>query len=238
MLSVLKHRSSLEDKRRRRVGTPSEEERRDSGDGGLHNFDVKSEPKSCSPPLLSPFLTSPPNSSSGCDSSDLLKDEKIDRDDKAAMRGLVASGGGGDLDDDELGVIGVDVIIKHERNCESEEDVPRLEDEAEGVDMHRHEDANAAAAAHGLPHFLADTVGGVSGGEEQFNDINSDCGGGDPRDEVEGDGSGGEKKRRKPVNLCIECPVCGGPAPDHLHFGGNQGFFLVYYTDFFQIIVH
>jgi len=30
-----------------------------------------------------------------------------------------------------------------------------------------------------------------------------------------------DKKRRKPVNLCIKCPVCGGPAPDHLHFGGQ-----------------
>ena len=28
------------------------------------------------------------------------------------------------------------------------------------------------------------------------------------------------KKKRRPTNLCIECPVCGGPAPDHLHFGG------------------
>merc|ERR1712242_159161 len=23
-------------------------------------------------------------------------------------------------------------------------------------------------------------------------------------------------------NLCKECPVCGGPAPDHLHFGGKS----------------
>ena len=29
------------------------------------------------------------------------------------------------------------------------------------------------------------------------------------------------KKKRRPANLCIECPVCGGPAPDHLHFGGK-----------------
>ena len=33
------------------------------------------------------------------------------------------------------------------------------------------------------------------------------------------------KKKRRPANLCIECPVCGGPAPDHLHFGG------IHYTD-------
>ena len=33
------------------------------------------------------------------------------------------------------------------------------------------------------------------------------------------------KKKRRPTSLCIECPVCGGPAPDHLHFGG------IYYTD-------
>jgi hypothetical protein len=30
------------------------------------------------------------------------------------------------------------------------------------------------------------------------------------------------KKKRKPVNLCIQCPVCGGPAPDHMHFGGEK----------------
>ena len=30
------------------------------------------------------------------------------------------------------------------------------------------------------------------------------------------------KKKRRPTSLCIECPVCGGPAPDHLHFGGTD----------------
>jgi len=30
------------------------------------------------------------------------------------------------------------------------------------------------------------------------------------------------KKKRRPTSLCIECPVCGGPAPDHLHFGGQS----------------
>ena len=30
------------------------------------------------------------------------------------------------------------------------------------------------------------------------------------------------KKKRRPANLSIECPVCGGPAPDHLHFGGTH----------------
>jgi len=34
--------------------------------------------------------------------------------------------------------------------------------------------------------------------------------------------SNGIKKKRRPANLCIECPVCGGPAPDHLHFGGQS----------------
>lgn len=29
------------------------------------------------------------------------------------------------------------------------------------------------------------------------------------------------KKKRRPAVLCIECPVCGGPAPDHVHFGGQ-----------------
>lgn len=29
------------------------------------------------------------------------------------------------------------------------------------------------------------------------------------------------KKKRRPANLCISCPVCGGPAPDHVHFGGQ-----------------
>ena len=33
---------------------------------------------------------------------------------------------------------------------------------------------------------------------------------------------GSMKKKRKPVNLCIQCPVCGGPAPDHMHFGGEE----------------
>jgi len=35
-------------------------------------------------------------------------------------------------------------------------------------------------------------------------------------------GKAGVKKKRRPANLCIECPVCGGPAPDHLHFGGQS----------------
>ena len=30
------------------------------------------------------------------------------------------------------------------------------------------------------------------------------------------------KKKRRPADLCIRCPVCGGPAPDHLHFGGTD----------------
>ena len=30
------------------------------------------------------------------------------------------------------------------------------------------------------------------------------------------------KKKRRPANLCIDCPVCGAPAPDHLHFGGTN----------------
>lgn len=29
------------------------------------------------------------------------------------------------------------------------------------------------------------------------------------------------KKKRRPAILCIECPICKGPAPDHLHFGGQ-----------------
>lgn len=28
------------------------------------------------------------------------------------------------------------------------------------------------------------------------------------------------KKKRAPAPLTISCPVCGGPAPDHIHFGG------------------
>jgi hypothetical protein len=38
-------------------------------------------------------------------------------------------------------------------------------------------------------------------------------------------GQGSMKKKRKPVNLCIQCPVCGGPAPDHMHFGGEEFLF-------------
>ena len=34
------------------------------------------------------------------------------------------------------------------------------------------------------------------------------------------------KKKRRPANLCISCPVCGGPAPDHVHFGGFLEFFF------------
>ena len=30
------------------------------------------------------------------------------------------------------------------------------------------------------------------------------------------------KKKRAPTALTIKCSVCGSPAPDHLHFGGNQ----------------
>jgi len=29
------------------------------------------------------------------------------------------------------------------------------------------------------------------------------------------------KKKRAPACLSIQCPVCGGPAPDHVHFGGQ-----------------
>ena len=29
------------------------------------------------------------------------------------------------------------------------------------------------------------------------------------------------KKKRLPACLSILCPVCGGPAPDHQHFGGK-----------------
>ena len=40
--------------------------------------------------------------------------------------------------------------------------------------------------------------------------------------------SGPVKKRRKPVNLTIKCPVCGGPAPDHVHFGGRALVYILY----------
>ena len=30
------------------------------------------------------------------------------------------------------------------------------------------------------------------------------------------------KKKRAPACLSIQCPVCGGPAPDHVHFGGEN----------------
>ena len=36
------------------------------------------------------------------------------------------------------------------------------------------------------------------------------------------------KKKRRPANLCIECRVCGGPAPDHLHFGGTNSTYSTY----------
>ena len=29
------------------------------------------------------------------------------------------------------------------------------------------------------------------------------------------------RKKRLPACLSILCPVCGGPAPDHVHFGGK-----------------
>ena len=32
----------------------------------------------------------------------------------------------------------------------------------------------------------------------------------------------GLKRRRSVASLTVLCPVCGGPAPDHLHFGGDQ----------------
>ena len=31
------------------------------------------------------------------------------------------------------------------------------------------------------------------------------------------------RKKRLPACLSILCPVCGGPAPDHVHFGGKIG---------------
>ena len=41
-------------------------------------------------------------------------------------------------------------------------------------------------------------------------------------EEVDQESLGGiMKKKRRPANLCISCPVCGGPAPDHVHFGGK-----------------
>ena len=35
-------------------------------------------------------------------------------------------------------------------------------------------------------------------------------------------GENGAKKRRKPAELSISCPICRKPAPDHLHFGGER----------------
>ena len=40
-------------------------------------------------------------------------------------------------------------------------------------------------------------------------------------EEEQQESSGILKKKRRPANLCISCPVCGGPAPDHVHFGGK-----------------
>ena len=40
-------------------------------------------------------------------------------------------------------------------------------------------------------------------------------------EEEEQESGGIIKKKRRPANLCISCPVCGGPAPDHVHFGGK-----------------
>ena len=40
-------------------------------------------------------------------------------------------------------------------------------------------------------------------------------------EEDEQESGGNIKKKRRPANLCISCPVCGGPAPDHVHFGGK-----------------
>ena len=40
-------------------------------------------------------------------------------------------------------------------------------------------------------------------------------------EEEEQESGGMIKKKRRPANLCISCPVCGGPAPDHVHFGGK-----------------
>ena len=42
--------------------------------------------------------------------------------------------------------------------------------------------------------------------------------------ELEGDvrQEPGLKRRRSAASLTVLCPVCGGPAPDHLHFGGDQ----------------
>ena len=40
-------------------------------------------------------------------------------------------------------------------------------------------------------------------------------------EEQQQESSGILKKKRRPANLCISCPVCGGPAPDHVHFGGK-----------------
>ena len=31
----------------------------------------------------------------------------------------------------------------------------------------------------------------------------------------------GEAIKRAQALLCLECGVCGAPAPDHLHFGGT-----------------
>ena len=39
----------------------------------------------------------------------------------------------------------------------------------------------------------------------------------------------GVKKKRSPASLSILCPVCGGPAPDHVHFGGEEGAVLGLY---------
>ena len=30
-----------------------------------------------------------------------------------------------------------------------------------------------------------------------------------------------QSKKRAPTALTVDCNVCGGPAPDHIHFGGK-----------------
>ena len=43
----------------------------------------------------------------------------------------------------------------------------------------------------------------------------------DPMEEKSESKVGPIKKKRSPACLSIVCPVCGGPAPDHVHFGGK-----------------
>ena len=104
----------------------------------------------------------------------------------------------------DLEVIGVPLIPS---SCPSSSSPRTYSNNAPPDDIKAEPDNNDAVKAEPVEEH---TTAAASGGEEEEAEV------------VTGEAAGLKARRRKPVSLTIACPVCGGPAPDHIHFGGEE----------------